>query len=183
MATIQFSAYYTVEPWHENAFQKKSEFLSVCPTSQFYPSYITKQKTGWQPFTWVTSRVLKKQVMLQAGTFPFNSDGSGLEYCSIAESNEFYIFSIYCSNCKKTFQQREHLQNHIQSLHEESFNDRGTTNGDESQTIINAVTCQCKCAGFVDNPQFKRKSVSDKFLGTKTKLRMKFQGKTNCYQT
>ena len=88
--------------------------------------------------------------------FPFNSNVSGLEYCSIAESNEFCLFPIYCSNCKKTFYQREHLQNHIQSLHEESFNDRGTTNGDESQTIINAVTCQCKCAGFVDNPQVKR---------------------------
>ena len=37
--------------------------ISVCPASQFYPSNITKQKTGWQPYKWVTSRVLIKQVM------------------------------------------------------------------------------------------------------------------------
>ena len=41
--------------------------ISVCPASQFYPSNITKQKTGWQPYKWVTSRVLIKQVMCRLG--------------------------------------------------------------------------------------------------------------------
>ena len=46
---LQINLHYTVEPWHENTctYSEKSEFLSVCPTSQLYPSYITNQKTEW----------------------------------------------------------------------------------------------------------------------------------------
>ena len=102
--------------------QKKSDFLSVCPTSQFYPSYITNQKTGWQPFTWVTSRVLTKRVMCILESFHSSFNNSGVEFCSIAEFKNLqiinYLLNDDCEYCSQTSSKREHLKNHIKTLHQ-----------------------------------------------------------------
>ena len=121
---LQINLHYTVEPSHENTctYSKKSEFLSVCPTSQFYPSYITNQKTGWQPFTWVTSRVLTKRVMCILESFHSSFNNSGLEFCSIAEFKNLqiinYLLNDDCENCGQTSSKREHLKNHNKSQHQ-----------------------------------------------------------------
>ena len=87
--------------------------ISVCPASQFYPSNITKQKTGWQPYKWITSRVLIKQVMCRL------DKGSGLESYFIAESwcHLTPIHLMICAKCKKTSLREECLRNHLQSQH------------------------------------------------------------------